>query len=226
MNLILDLNFEGKYVVIVGGGAEGYRKILSFLDAGSKILVVSRKFLDGIHTLHQLKKIDLLNADIKDAEAFVNNLSNSPDVLVAVTNDQNLNLRLVKHAKTAGCMVYCVDSPAISDFMFPALAKIDDVKIAVSTSGKSPSMARVLRKRIENLITKDDLRQIKLQEYIRSLLKQQISDQKIRKIVLSEILEDSHIKKLLRKGKFDDAKNLALDIAESFRDNNHALQEA
>jgi precorrin-2 dehydrogenase/sirohydrochlorin ferrochelatase len=226
MNLILDLNFEGKYVVIVGGGAEAYRKILSFLDAGSKILVVSRKFLVDIHTLHQLKRIDLLNADIKDAEAFVASLSPTPDLLIAVTNDQNLNFQLAKHAKAAGCMVYAVDDSAISDFMVPAIAKIDDVKIAVSTSGKSPSMARVLRKRIEKLITKEDLLQIKLQDYIRPLLKQQISDQKIRKIVLSEIVEDNHIKKLLRKGKFDDAKHLALDIAESFRDNNPALQEA
>jgi len=225
MNLILDFNFEGKYVVIVGGGAEGYRKNLSFLDAGSKILVVSRKFLVDIHTLHQLKKIDLVNADIRDAEAFVNGLSPTPDLLVAVTNDQNLNFRLVKHAKAAGCMVYCVDNSAISDFMFPALAKIDDVKIAISTSGKSPTMARVLRKRIEKLITKEDLLQIRLQDYVRPILKQRIPDQKIRKIVLCEILEDVHIKKLLRKGKFDDAKNLALDIAESFQDKNQAPKE-
>lgn len=224
--MILDLNFEGKHVVIVGGGAEAYRKILSFLDADSKILVVSRKFLDDIHTLHQLQKIDLLKKDIVDAEAFVNSLSNSPDVLVAVTDDHNLNFQLAKHAKAAGCMVYCVDNPAISDFMFPALAKIDDVKIAVSTSGKSPTMARVLRQKIEKMITNEDLLQIKLQDYIRPILKQQIPEQKIRKIVLSEIVEDAHINKLLRKGKLEAAEQFALGIAESFRDKNQALKEA
>ena len=146
-------------------------------------------------------------------------------MLVAVTNDHDFNFRLVKSAKAAGCMVYAIDNPSISDFMFPALAKIDDVKITVSTSGKSPLMARVLRQRIEKLITKEDLLQIKLHGYIRPILKQRISDQKIRKIILSEILEDNHIKKLLRKGNFDDAKNLALDITESFRDKNHSLKE-
>jgi len=224
--LILDLNFEGKHVVIVGGGAEAHRKILSFLDARSKVLVVSRKFLDDIHTLHQLKKVDLLESDITDSKAFVNSLSPTPDLLVAVTNNPPLNCQLAKHAKVAGCMVYAVDNPAVSDFMFPALAKIADVKIAVSTSGKSPSMARVLRKRIEKMITEEDLLQIRLQDYIRPVLKQRISEQKIRKIVLSEIIEDGQIKKLLRKGKFDDAKQLALDIAESFQDNNQALEEA
>jgi precorrin-2 dehydrogenase/sirohydrochlorin ferrochelatase len=223
--LILDLNFEGKHVVIVGGGAEAYRKVLSFLDAHSKVLVVSRKFLDDIHTLHQLKKVDLLESNITNVEAFVNSLDPKPDLLVAVTNDPNLNYQLVKHAKAAGCMVYSVDNPAVSDFMLPALAKISDVRIAVSTSGKSPSMARVLRKRIEKLITEEDLLQIQLQDYIRPILKQRISEHQIRKLVLSEIIEDNRIKKLLRTGKFDEAKQFALDIAESFKDNNHVREE-
>ncbi|PVX25449.1 MAG: hypothetical protein CW691_04505 [Candidatus Bathyarchaeum sp.] len=223
--MILDINFEGKYVVIVGGGPEAYRKVLTFLDAKSKILVVSKKFLLKIHALHYLKKIDLLESNITDAESFVKNLGNSPDLLVAVTNDHDLNFQLVKYAKSAGWMVYCVDNPRISDFMFPAFAKIDDIKIAVSTSGKSPTMARILRQRIEKMITPDDLLQIKLHAYIRPILKQRISEQKLRKIALSEILEDNQIKKLLRKGKFGDAKKFALDIAESFADKNQALQE-
>lgn len=222
----MDFNFEGKYVVIVGGGSEAYRKILSFLNAGSKLLVVSRKFLLEIHRLHKLQKIDLLQENIKDAAAFVSSLGHSPDMLVAVTNDSDLNLQLVKYAKSAGFMIYCVDNPDVSDFKFPALAKINDVKIAVSTSGKSPSMARVLRQRIEKMITKEDLLQIRLQEYMRPLLKQQISDQKIRKIVLSEILEDKHIEKLLKKNKFNDAKQFALDIAESFISKNQVFREA
>ncbi|MCW4015955.1 MAG: bifunctional precorrin-2 dehydrogenase/sirohydrochlorin ferrochelatase [Candidatus Bathyarchaeota archaeon] len=224
--LILDFNLNGKYVVIVGGGSEAYRKILSFLDAGSKILVASKKFLLDIHTLNQLQKIDLLQTDIKDIPDFVNSLGNSPDILVAVTNDSDLNFRLVKHAKDAGCLVYCVDNPEISDFMFPALAKVGDVNIAVSTSGKSPSMARVLRQRIEKMVTPEDLLQIRLQDCIRPLLKQQISEQKIRKIVLSEILDDNHIKKLLKQSKFEAAKQFALDIAESFKEKNQALSEA
>ena len=96
-------------------------------------------FLDSIRTLHELKKIQLQQENINNAESFIASLE-LPDVLVAVTNDPKLNFQLVKHAKAAGCMVYAVDNPEISDFMLPALAKIDDVRIAVSTSGKSPYM--------------------------------------------------------------------------------------
>ncbi len=215
--MILDFDFKDKQVVIVGGGPEGHRKIISFLDAGSKILVVSMHFLDSIHTLHELKKIKVRQETINNPESFINSLK-LPNVLVAVTNDQKLNFQLVKHAKAAGSIVYAVDNPEISDFMFPALAKIDNVRIAVSTRGKSPSMERVLRQRIEKMITKQDLLQIKLQEYVRHELKQEILDQKIRKIVLSEILDDNHIINLLKNGKFDQAKQFALDIAKSFQE--------
>ncbi len=222
--MILDHNFAGKNVVVVGGEAEAYRKILNFLDAHSKVLVASRNFLDAILTLHLLKKIDLIKSEIKDAEAFVRSLYPTPYLLVAVTNNQILNRQLAKYAKARGCMVYISDDPVISDFIFPALVKIADVTIAVSTMGKSPSINEVLRNRIEKMITEEDLLQIKLENYITPILKQQFAEQKIRKIVLSEIIEDCSIKKLLTRGKFKDAKQLAVEIADSFGDKNQDLK--
>lgn len=210
--MILNLNFKDKYVVIVGGGAEGYRKTLSFLDAGSKILVVSQTFSAGIKDLHQAKKIDLLKAEIKDGEDFINSLNPKPYLLLAVTNDHYLNLRLAKYAKSAGCMIYVTDNPSVSDFIVPAVSMIGDVKIAVSTCGKSPAMARVLRRRIEGIITQEDLVQIQLQNYSRKLLKQRISNQKFRKKILSKILDDNQVKRLLKAGEFDKARRVAMEI--------------
>jgi precorrin-2 dehydrogenase/sirohydrochlorin ferrochelatase len=213
--VIIDFKFDGKYVVIIGGGEEAYRKVLSFLDAGAKILLVSRSFKDDIKKLHQEKKISLLKVDIKDGEAFFNQLNPKPDVLAIATSDQKLNTQLSKLAHSAGCMVYVADNPAISDFILPAIAKIGDVRIAVSTGGKSPAMAKILRDKVEKLITKEDLLQIKLQAHMRTLLKQQIADQKLRKKILYKILEDEHVKELLSDGKFDEAQRVAQEIAEN-----------
>jgi len=220
--LIIDFKFDGKYVVIVGGGTEAYKKTLRFLDAGSKILVASRTFTSGIKKLHQEKKINLLKADIKNGETFFNQLNPKPDLLAVATNDQKLNVQLSKRARSAGCMVYVADNPSISDFILPAVAKIGEVRIAMSTGGKSPAMAKVLRQRVERLITQEDLLQIKLQNYMRAILKQQISDQKLRKKILYKILKDEHVKKLLRNGKLDEAQRVALKILEGFRVNEEA----
>ncbi|MEM4733860.1 MAG: bifunctional precorrin-2 dehydrogenase/sirohydrochlorin ferrochelatase [Candidatus Bathyarchaeia archaeon] len=215
--MIIDYKFDGKYVVIVGGGEEAYRKVLSFLDEGSKILVASRSFASGIEKLGEEKKIRLLKVDINDGEAFFNQLNPKPDVLAVATSDQALNVQLAKLARAAGCMIYVADNPAISDFILPAVARMGDVRIAVSTGGKSPAMAKLLRQKIERVITQEDLQQIKLQAHIRSVLKQQIADQKLRKKVIYEILEDKHVKELLKDGKFAEAQNAAQRIIESYQ---------
>ena len=202
-------------MVIVGGGSESYRKTPTFVEAGAKILVVSKTFSDGIKKLHATGKLELLEAEVKDAKAFVKNLKPKPDLLVAVTNDHALNAALIQHAKSAGCMVYAVDNPAASDFILPAIAKVGEVRIAISTTGKSPAMARALRQRIEKLITQEDLLQIKLQTYARAVLKKRIFDQKVRRKVLYEVLKDEEIKRFLKEGKFEEAKEKALKILES-----------
>jgi precorrin-2 dehydrogenase/sirohydrochlorin ferrochelatase len=220
--LIINFKFDGKYVVIVGGGTEAYKKTLRFLDAGSKILVASKTFTSGIKKLHQEKKINLLKANIKNGETFFNQLNPKPDLLAVATNDQKLNVQLSKRARSAGCMVYVADNPSISDFILPAVAKIGEVRIAMSTGGKSPAMAKLLRQRVERLITQEDLLQIKLQNYMRATLKQQISDQKVRKKILYEILKDEHVKKLLKAGKLDEAQRVARNIMEGFWVNKEA----
>src|SRR3990172_1242797 len=211
----MDFKFTGKYVVMVGGGAEAYMKVLTFLDAGSKVLVVSRNFSAGFKELEKAKKICLIRREIKDGETFVKELDPKPDLLAVATSDHQLNAALAKRAKALGFMVYVADNPAISDFILPAVAKIGDVRIAVSTEGKSPAMAKKLRQRIEELITQEDLLQIRLQERMRAALKEHVGDQKIRRKVLYKIMEDDKVKMLLISGKLHEAEKRASKIMES-----------
>jgi precorrin-2 dehydrogenase / sirohydrochlorin ferrochelatase len=210
--LLIDLKLDGKTVIVVGGGSEGYRKTQNFVDSGAKIWVISKAFSSGIQKLHEAKKVALLKTEIQDAKAFVDSLNPKPDVLLAVTNDPKLNLELVKAAKSTGCMVYSVDNPALSDFILPAVARVGEVKIAVSTSGKSPVMARLLRQRIEKMITPEDLLEIQLQSHVRSILKKQVSDPKVRTKMLYEILNNDNIKQVLREGKLCEAQKIAMKI--------------
>jgi precorrin-2 dehydrogenase / sirohydrochlorin ferrochelatase len=210
--LFIDLKLDGKTVMVVGGGTEAYRKTQSFLDSGAKIWVISKTFSSDIEKLSEEKKVTLLKTEIKDAKSFVTSLNPKPDILLAVTNDPKLNLELVKASKSAGCMVYAVDNPALSDFILPAVARVGDVKITVSTSGKSPAMARVLRQRIEKMITAQDLLEIQLQANIRSILKTQISNSKARSKLLYEILNNDNIKQALKEGKLHEAEKMALKL--------------
>jgi precorrin-2 dehydrogenase/sirohydrochlorin ferrochelatase len=182
------------------------------LDAGSRVLVISRNFSEGILNLHANKRIDLLKMEIKDGEAFVKQLSPKPDLLAVATSDHEINAKLAKTAKAQGFMVYVADNPAMSDFIMPAISKIGEVRITVSTGGKSPAMAKTLRERIERLITKQDLLHIELQEHMRAILKKQVGEQKTRKIILYQILEDERVNELLKEGKLNQAKKEAIKI--------------
>jgi precorrin-2 dehydrogenase/sirohydrochlorin ferrochelatase len=223
--LIIDFKFEGKNIVVIGGGTEAFNKVQNFLDAGSKVLVVSRNFSRGILDLYEKKKINLLKSEIRDGEEFVKELNPKPDLLAVATSDHKLNAKLAGCAKSEGLMVYVADNPSISDFILPAVSKIGEVRIAVSTGGRSPAMAKTLRERIERLVTQKDLLQIELQNHMRKLLKQQVMEQKTRKRILYKIVEDEHVNDLLKEGKFKKAKKEALIIMEKLKvENGHTLR--
>jgi precorrin-2 dehydrogenase/sirohydrochlorin ferrochelatase len=215
--LIIDFKFEDKYVVVVGGGSEAFSKVQNFLDAGSKVMVISRNFSSGILDLYGKKKINLFKTEIRDGDAFVKQLNPKPDLLAVATSDHELNTKLANHAKTDGLMVYVADNPAISDFILPAVSKIGDVRITVSTGGKSPAMAKTLRDRIERLITTEDLLRIELQNHMRTILKKQGGEQKNRKRILYGILEDKRVNELLKEGKPEKAEKEAMKIMEKLK---------
>ncbi len=210
--MLLDFKLDDKVVVAVGGGLEGFRKIRNFVDANAEITVVSSEFSEGIKSYAEQGKIKLHKAQIKDAKAFVERLNPKPDILLAVTDNSELNAQIVKAAKTAGCLTYCVTDPALSDFNLPAVARVGDVKIAVSTGGKSPAMARELRQRIEKLVRPEDLLEIELQAFLRKLLKNRVVDQPERCRFLNEMLNNVDIKQALNNGNLDEAKRLALKL--------------
>jgi len=79
-------------------------------------------------------------------------------------------------------------------------------------------MARQLRKKIQSIITKEDILKIELQDYSRKLLKSKISDQKKRRQYLYEIFSNENIKDLLDNNEIDEAKKYIDDLIRGFDD--------
>ncbi|MDR1992488.1 MAG: bifunctional precorrin-2 dehydrogenase/sirohydrochlorin ferrochelatase [Nitrososphaerota archaeon] len=212
--MLLDLKLDGKTILVIGGGKEATRKVQSFLDLDAVIWMISQDFSTEALKLAETKKVNLLKTEIKDAHVFFNSLNPKPDVLLAATNNSKLNHDLIDAALKYGCLVYAVDNPALSDFILPAIVKIGSVKIAISTSGKSPAMAHVLRERIEKLITPQDLLAIELQTNIRCTLKNKIDDPTHRRKLLYALLDNVNIKRALLEGNLAEAQKLALNLIE------------
>ena len=97
------------------------------------------------------------------------------------------------------------------------MAKLGDVRVAVSTQGMSPAMAGVLRKRIEKLITREDLLQVRLQGKLRESAKRLLPDAAARKDFVYKIIGDGRIKDMLKRNRYREAEMLAMKMLSSRR---------
>ena len=150
--LIIDLNLKGNLVIVVGGGAEGMKKVNSLLTQDCKILVVSNKVNTQLSNYIKQKKINFKKSQLKDAN-FLSKYK--PFLVMATTDDRELNRKILQKAKKMKCFVYAADDPEVSDFAHPSVINIEDtIQIAVSTGGRSPAMARKIKMQAEKIFKK------------------------------------------------------------------------
>jgi len=210
--LIVDLNLKGNLVIVVGGGDEGYKKVNSLLTQDCKILLISDKVNTQLSNCIKQKKIDFKKTKLKDA-SFLSKYK--PFLVMATTNDRQLNRKIIQKAKKMKCYVYASDDPEVSDFAHPSVINIEDtVQIAISTGGKSPAMARKLKLQTEKIfkkiIKKEDIYQIKLQQIARDKAKKTIPTQIERKKFLYSVLNDKTIKQLIKDDNLKKAQQRAM----------------
>jgi len=84
-------------------------------------------------------------------EDFSDTLLEGVFVVIAATDDPNLNRLVSRVAKKKGLLVNAVDQPADCNFIVPSILRRGHLCIAVSTSGKSPAMAKKVREDLEAL---------------------------------------------------------------------------
>lgn len=210
--LIVDLNLKGNLAIVVGGGAEGLKKVNSLLTQDCKILVISDKLNSQLSNYIKQKKIKYKKVKLNEV-SFLSQYK--PFLVMAATDDRELNRKIVQKAKKLRCYAYAADDPDVSDFAHPSVINIKDtVQIAISTGGRSPAMARKIKLKAEKLfkkqITNEDIHQIKLQHIARNAAKGKIENQKERKKFLYSVLNDSKIKQLIKDEKIKNAQRRAM----------------
>src|SRR3989304_2137687 len=116
------------------------KKVNSLLTQDCKILVISDKVNTQLANYIKQKKIDFKKTKLKDGD-FLSKYK--PFLVMAATDDRELNRKIIQKAKKMKCFVYASDDPEVSDFAHPSVINIEDtVQIAISTGGRSPAMAK------------------------------------------------------------------------------------
>jgi precorrin-2 dehydrogenase/sirohydrochlorin ferrochelatase len=138
------VDLKGKKTVVVGAGNVGQRKIETLLKHGAKVHVVSREVTSRLSRLMDEREVTYLGSDFSEEHL------DGAFLVIAATDDPSLNHIVSASAREKGILVNAVDQPADCTFIVPSILMRGDLVIAVSTSGKSPVMAKKIREDLEN----------------------------------------------------------------------------
>lgn len=141
------VNLSGKRVLIVGAGKAAKYKVRSLVEAGADLTVIAPAFSPEIEQYSD--RAVLLRKAYKTGEAA------GFDVVVAATDNSDVNDKVIYEAQKAGALTCSAASPDDGDFIFPAVIRKKDYQIAVSTDGRDPYAAGQLRKKIEEGLTEE-----------------------------------------------------------------------
>jgi len=142
---------EGLRCVVIGGGAVALRKTRGLLDAGADVTVVAPEIHPDLRGLVDDQAIRWIQR-----EAHEQDLDGANLVFLA-TDSTQVNVQLEQIARHNGSLVNRADSPRDGTFHVPAVVRRDDVTVALSTSGRSPAFAQLLREEVETLLTQERL---------------------------------------------------------------------
>lgn len=137
------LKLEGKQCLVVGAGKVGEPKIGGLLETGARIRVVA---LDASPMVREWARAGLIELELRafSAEDLIGAL-----LAVVATNSRTLNERVYREAQRRGVLCNVVDVPDLCDFFYPAVVRRGDLQIAISTAGRSPSLAQKIRQQLE-----------------------------------------------------------------------------
>ncbi|RPD97736.1 bifunctional precorrin-2 dehydrogenase/sirohydrochlorin ferrochelatase [Aureibaculum marinum] len=137
--------------IIVGGGKVALEK-LSFLlksSPNAKVALIALDFSSELLALTKKHKILTMQ------RPYTSNILHKQHMVIAATNDSEVNAQIYKDAKEKQLLVNVADTPHLCDFYLGGIVTKGNVKIAISTNGKSPTTAKRLRQFFEEVIPED-----------------------------------------------------------------------
>lgn len=135
-------------ILIVGGGKVANEK-LSFLLKSSptaKVWVLAKQFSDEIKKTASKQNIPLVFG------TYHKNVLHKQQIVLAATNNTAVNKQIYNDAKAKNSLVNVADTPELCDFYMGGIVTKGNVKLAISTNGKSPTLAKRLRQLFEEMI--------------------------------------------------------------------------
>lgn len=177
------LDIKGRTCVVVGAGEVAARKVRLLLRAQARVQVVAPKLGKALQTLAQEGRIT------SRTQPFTSECLEGCVLVIAATDNDQVNREVHRVAIGRGIPVNVVDHPELCSFIMPSIIDRSPVVAAVSTGGASPTLARLIRARLETMIPAAYGRLANLAERFREPVKARIPTLHARRLFWEKALQ-------------------------------------
>lgn len=199
------LELKDRKCVVIGGGEIAERKVNTLIACEAKVTVISPEVTAGLKALSAKKKISYLQ---KEYEA--SDLEQAFLVIVA-TNQTEINAQIYRDASRKNLLINVVDSPRYCNFIVPALVKRGDLLLSISTSGKSPALAKKIREKLESEFGEEYQQFLEIMGELREKVLTQVDSPLLRREIFEHFV-DSDILNLLKQKDLESVQARKLSI--------------
>lgn len=199
----VSLAIDGRKCLVIGGGQVALRKVEALLEHGAAVTVASPRLDDGLRRLAAHGKVITIDRDYRpgDMDGFF--------MAIVATDSAAINRAAAEEARQKHVLVNVADDAGKSDFITPSHVRRGPVSIAISTSGKSPALARKLRVTLEQEFGEEYARLAELLGEIRAEVLER--GLKIKAERWQEAIDLDTLIKLLKQGKYEKARETVME---------------
>lgn len=178
------LKLTGKKCIVAGGGRVAMNKVEKLLESKADVTVVSPSLTEDLEELalrnsfHILRR-EFRKRDLKDAF-----------LIISATDCKETNRRIANEAWEAGILCNVADDPALCNFYVPSVYQTGDLKIAVSTNGKSPAAAKKIKEELSLIYGSEIADVLESLGVLRKKLEKKVSGSRERGKILSDLIRE------------------------------------
>ncbi len=138
-------------VLIVGGGFVAEEKLRFLLKSSpdAKVTMVAPFFRDETIEVAHKGEVNMIT------DSYNETFLKEKHLVIATTNIPEVNMQVYKDCRSQHKLVNVADNPPYCDFYMGGIVTKGNVKVAISTNGKSPTTAKRLRQFFEEVIPED-----------------------------------------------------------------------
>lgn len=138
--------------LIVGAGNVGLEKLNAVINSSPKanITLVAEKIdVESLDFIKNFSNVKFFQKSFEESDLA------GIDLVILATNNNDLNAKIRTFAKSKNILINVADKPDLCDFYLGSVVSKGDLKIGISTNGKSPTMAKRLKEFLNEIIPEE-----------------------------------------------------------------------